>query len=133
MVKQPADAFVPVPYPPPPARVEFVPRPPASAPDAVWLHGEWDHRFNRWAWTHGRWERPPRGAQAYSPWSLRRDARGDLWFAPGAWRDARGEVLEPNEALATGSARDRSVLEEDGTRQSVAPNRAPPPPPPADE
>lgn len=127
---QPTEAFVPVPFPPPPGRVEFVPRSPR--PEALWIGGEWDFRFGRWAWTHGRWETPPAGARVYTPWSLRRDARGELWFAPGAWRDARGDVVEANQPLATGSARDRAVLEEDGTQQVVAPNREPPPPLPAD-
>ena len=125
LVRQPSAAFLPVPYPPPPGRVEFVPAPPQ--PGAIWISGEWDFRFRRWAWTHGRWILPPARA-TYARWALRRDDRGELWFAPGAWRDTQGTIVDEPEPLATGNARDRSVLEEDGTAQTVAPNRAPPPP-----
>jgi hypothetical protein len=126
---QPRAAFVPVPFPPPPARAEFVP--PAPSPVAVWISGEWSYRFGRWGWTYGRWVVPPRGAKGHARWSLVRDARGELWFAPGAWRDARGELIDPPKTLATGNARDLAVLEEDGTQQEVGPNRQPPPPEPA--
>lgn len=97
---------------------------------AVWIGGEWDYRFGRWGWTYGRWVIPPRKAKGHARWSLVRDARGELWFAPGAWRDERGELVDPPEPLATATARDLAVLEEDGTQQTVGPNRPPPPPRP---
>jgi hypothetical protein len=128
--RQPRDAFVPVPFPPPPGRVEFAPQ--APRPDAVWISGEWSYRFGRWSWTFGRWVVPPRGAVGHAPWALRRDAAGELWFAPGAWRDARGELVDPPQPLAVATARERAVTEEDGTLQSVGPNMQPPPPIPAE-
>lgn len=127
LVAQPRTAFVPVPYPPPPARVEVVPASPR--PDAIWIGGEWDYRFRRWIWTYGRWTIAPAGGR-YARWTLVRDRRGELSFAPGAWRDERGKVLEPPAALATARARENDVVEEDGSRQEVGPNRDPPPPSP---
>ena len=125
---QPSAAYVPVPYPPPPARVEFAP--PAPRDGAIWLGGEWDYRFRRWIWTYGRWVMPPAGA-TYARWALQRDDKGELAFAPGAWRNAKGRPVESPAALATGRARESSVIEEDGTRQLVGPNHPPPPPTPA--
>lgn len=130
VVDQPQAAFVPVPHPPPPGRVEFVPDSPREG--AVWVAGEWTYRFRRWSWVHGGWVLPPAGAAGHAPWTLKRDARGELWFAPGAWRDPRGGVVDAPEVLATGRARDRAVIEEDGTPQQVGPNAAAPPPLPAD-
>jgi hypothetical protein len=130
LIAQPRAAFVPVPYPPPPARVEVVPA--APRPDAIWIGGEWDYRFRRWIWTYGRWIIPPSGAR-YARWKLVRDVRGEISFAPGSWRDAGGEVIEAPPALATARARENDVVEEDGSQQVVGPNREPPPPSPPDE
>lgn len=129
LAKQPAAAYVPVPYPPPPARVEYAPVSPREG--AVWVGGEWDFRFRRWIWTYGRWVVPPTNA-TYARWSLERDRKGELKFAPGAWRDAKGKVVEAPTPLATATARENAVVEEDGTQQEVGPNKAPPPPEPPD-
>lgn len=128
-VTQPADAFVPVPYPPPPARVEYAP--PSPRQGAVWIGGEWDFRFRRWVWTYGRWVVAPQRAR-YAAWRLRREANGDLSFAVGSWRDSQGRQVDAPAPLATASARENAVIEEDGTKQQVGPNHAPPPPTPPD-
>ncbi len=129
LAAQPAAAYVPVPQPPPPARVEIAPEAPRE--DAVWVGREWDFRFRRWIWTYGRWVVPPAGA-AYARWSLERDDKGELKFAPGAWRDAQGEVVESPPPLVVATARENAVTERDGTQQRVGPNKVPPPPKPPD-
>src|SRR5262245_30359992 len=78
---------VEVPYPPPPARVEFVPEQPRSG--TVWVDGEWSWTGTRWAWTYGRWVAPPQSA-TFSPWKTARTSDGALLFVPGTWRNAAG-------------------------------------------
>lgn len=90
---QPTSALTQVPYPPPPARAEEIPKPPESS--AVWLDGEWTWQARRWAWKKGRWVVPPADAK-FSPWTVTRDRNGTLWAASGVWRDGKGaEVEEP--------------------------------------
>jgi hypothetical protein len=93
----PTSALAEVPFPPPPARPEVVPDMPKD--DAVWIDGEWSWRGRRWAWRAGRWVEPPAGA-TFSPWTSVRRGDGVLFFAPGAWRDAKGETLEAPKPLA---------------------------------
>lgn len=97
--QQPTSALVPVGFPPPPARYEFVPAAPSS--DAVWVDGEWGWRGKQWRWKAGRWVAPPKGA-TFSPWTQVRDQDGNLFFAPGTWRDAAGAEIEEPPALARG-------------------------------
>ena len=100
-VRQPTSALVEVPYPPPPARVEFVPKQPSSS--AVWVDGEWTWNGRRWGWRVGRWLVPPpdpatplRLPAAFSPWVSVRSFDGTLYVAEGTWRDSRGiDVPEP--------------------------------------
>jgi WXXGXW repeat (2 copies) len=90
---QPTAALEAVGYPPPPARVEFVPVRPARG--AVWIDGEWAWQGRRWAWRIGRWVAPPAGAR-FSPWTVVRGEDGATYYAPGVWRDEHGvEVAEP--------------------------------------
>jgi len=78
------DPALVVPYPPPPARVEISPVPPAELKGAVWVDGEWQWRGRRWVWLPGRWEVPYPGAY-FAPAIAVRRADGDLvWFA-GVW------------------------------------------------
>src|SRR5690242_2735513 len=63
---QPTSALEAVPYPPPPALVEWVPPKPDGA--AVWIDGEWMWQSGRWTWKRGRWVRPPPGAR-FAPWT----------------------------------------------------------------
>lgn len=96
----PTSALLEVPYPPPPARVENIPREPKG--DVVWIDGEWTWQSRRWAWKPGRWVVPPAGAR-FAPWTTVRDRLGTLYFAGGTWRDKNGaEVAEPPPAAAAG-------------------------------
>ena len=82
--------LVPVPYPPPPPRVEEIP--PRPSGDALWIDGEWGWRRKKWTWRPGRWAAPAPGT-TYSPWTVTRDEAGTLYFAPGTWRDASGQPV----------------------------------------
>ena len=93
---QPPNAFVIVPYPPPAARVETLPRPPNPA--AVWVDGQWSWGGAGWSWTPGAWVEPPPGGR-FAAWALELD--GQLRFAPASWRDASGRELGPPRALVT--------------------------------
>lgn len=111
-----------VPYPPPPARVEFIPERPRSG--AVWIDGEWTWTGRRWAWTYGRWVMPPPSA-TYARWRTARTNDGTLLFASGAWYDENGgEVTEPS-PLAIGTAREEDVITPPGRRERTAPNQVP--------
>ena len=116
-VAQPRDALVEVSRPPPPARVESVPpRPDAKA---VWLDGEWTWRRGRWAWLIGRWVVPPPGA-SFSPWVFVRGLDGSLYYAPGVWRDAKGEV-DPPPALARAEVESNVIVDADGVVEPTGP------------
>jgi len=89
---QPTSALVVLSAPPPPARVENVPpRPDVSG--VVWIDGEWTFRRGRWSWSPGHWVVPPPD-QTFSPWVVVRGVDGQLWQAPGTWRDAKGNAVE---------------------------------------
>jgi hypothetical protein len=95
---QPENAFIEVPYPPPPARVEIVvPRPAAS--QVVWLDGQWTWDGANWSWEDGGWALPPKGGR-YAIWALRLERDGRLEFAPASWRDDAGKELSPAQVLA---------------------------------
>jgi hypothetical protein len=93
-------SLVETPFPPPPARAEFIPRQPAKG--AVWIDGEWTWRGHRWGWNEGRWVIPPAGA-SFSPWTTVRGADGTFFFAQGVWRDAHGDVVAAPPPLALGT------------------------------
>lgn len=65
----------------------------------MWLDGEWTWRGRKWWWNPGRWLVPVAGAK-YSPWCTVRAPDGTLYFAPAAWRDAKGAELDEPKALA---------------------------------
>ena len=115
-VAQPASALVHVASAPPPARVETVPAQPSRG--AVWLDGEWAWQGRKWAWRRGRWVLPPAGA-SYSPWTMTRDQLGAVWFAPGAWRNARGEEVTEPDALAVATAARNDVTDVNGEKEDV--------------
>jgi hypothetical protein len=117
-VPQPTSALVEVSRPPPPARVEAVPARPS--PKAVWLDGEWAWRRGRWAWLIGRWVEPLPEA-AYSPWVFVRGLDGSLYYAPGTWRDAKGDPIDPPTALALGQVESNIVVDADGTVEPTGP------------
>lgn len=115
-VGQPQDALVQVPYPPPPARVEFVPESPDG--DAVWVDGEWVWQGRRYAWKPGRWVRPPSGA-AFAPWATVRDSMGSLYIAEGTWRTRDGKELPPPEPLRTARPSAGAITDKEGDTLSV--------------
>ncbi|HZU84236.1 MAG TPA: YXWGXW repeat-containing protein [Polyangiaceae bacterium] len=105
---QPPNAFVEVPYPPPPARVEQLPGRPD--PRAVWTDGQWTWDGTRWAWTPGGWVIAPAAGQ-FARWALRLTPDGRLQFAPASWRDAAGRELPPARVVASaiGEATNRTL------------------------
>lgn len=128
-------ALEPVDRPPPPARVEIVPDRPAGAPqEAVWVDGEWIWRRGLWAWLPGRWVIPPPGA-SFAAWVFERRADGTLWYARGAWRDARGAEVDPPPPLAIATVEAGPVVDADGTIETTGPTQRERPKrrPPAEE
>src|SRR5580698_3675581 len=77
-------------YPPPPARVEFVPARPPGRP--VWVDGEWTWSGSEWSWTAGRWVVSPAGA-SFAPWTTVRDERGNVYYANGVWKNGEGQEI----------------------------------------
>lgn len=109
--EQPTSALVLVPFPPPPARAEVVPKQPND--NAVWLDGEWVWQTRRWAWRKGRWVVPPSGAR-YAPWTAVRDGVGNLYVASGVWRNANGEEVTEPPALGDAKKPSTGVVMPDG-------------------
>jgi hypothetical protein len=114
---QPTSALVEVDYPPPPARVEFVPNRPTD--DAAWVNGEWTWTGHKWGWKPGGWVVPPEGAQ-YAKLTLVRRGDGRLFAAPGTWRDADGGEVNAPEPIQTSSGRSSSVVDPEGDRAPTA-------------
>ncbi len=114
-----SEELVQVPFPPPPARVETVPQPPASG--ARWIEGEWSWRGRRWAWKQGYWA-PPSADGTYSPWQMTRNEAGTIFFAPGTWRDAKGAPTPPPAPLAVGVARAADVVDPEGKTEPTGSN-----------
>lgn len=77
-----------VPYPPPPARVEVIPKPPPDMKKPVWVDGEWSWKGRRWVWQPGQWTEPYPGA-LYAPPATVRLADGQIAWFPGSWRAPR--------------------------------------------
>jgi hypothetical protein len=86
-VPQPGEAFTEVPYPPPPAKVEYVPEQPRS--DARWVDGQWRWESSRWRWERGGWYLVPADV-GFARWETRRTPEGRLIFAPATWRERDG-------------------------------------------
>jgi hypothetical protein len=115
---QPPNALVEVDYPPPPARVEFLPSQPAS--DTVWIKGEWLWSGRRWSWRPGMWVVPIQGA-GYARRALVRRADGKLFFAPGTWRDRQGREL-PAPAEKTARSASGAVVNPEGETEPTGAN-----------
>jgi hypothetical protein len=115
-VEQPTAALEGVEYPPPPARVEFVPLSPARG--AVWIDGEWAWQGRRWAWRIGRWVQPPPGA-SFSPWTVVRGEDGRTYYASGAWRDEDGGVLAEPTALVAARPNLSDVVDPEGELETT--------------
>jgi hypothetical protein len=116
--EQPTSALVEVDYPPPPARVAFVPVQPRS--DAVWVNGEWQWQGRRWAWKPGGWFVPPPGA-AYARSVVVRRSDGKIFFAAGAWRRPGGEeVMPPPEPQQVAPSTAGAVVNPEGETEPTA-------------
>jgi hypothetical protein len=83
-----------VPFPPPPARVEIIPAPPAGSKRAVWVDGEWLWKGRRWVWQQGQWFDAPPGATYAPPATVRLSDGQTAWFA-GAWHGVAPPVGAP--------------------------------------
>ncbi len=105
-----SDDFVEVPYPPPAALTETVPRRPAYA-DSVWIDGEWAFRGSVFAWRRGGWFALPLGAR-FAHWATRYTNEGQLLLAPGAWFDAKGNRIAPPALLAPATTPPNEVTSE---------------------
>ena len=70
-------------YPPPPARVEFVPAP--ESEEQYWIDGQWRWKGGRWTWQKGGWETAPSPDAAYAPPLMVRRANGELVYYEGRW------------------------------------------------
>jgi hypothetical protein len=99
---QPENAFVTVPYPPPAARVEALPKRPSR--EAVWVDGQWSWDGTRWTWVPGAWVVPPPEGR-FARWELRLLRDGQLLFARASWRDRSGRELPPVRVLAIAMGR----------------------------
>jgi hypothetical protein len=121
-VQQATSALVQVGYPPPPARVEFIPRRPRAG--AVWLDGEWAWSGSKWAWVAGRWVVAPPGA-AFSPWTTVRDDQGNVYLAGGSWHDSGGAVLPPPPPLATAGSTEGDVTSPSGDDEKTGRHATP--------
>jgi hypothetical protein len=117
--KQRTEALAPVTFPPPPARVEYIPPMPNAV--AVWLDGEWTWQGGAWAWKRGRWVAPPANAR-YAPWTSTRDSLGTLYVAEGQWRSPDGGALADPPPLAVARTGGGPVTDPEGDKVDVAPN-----------
>lgn len=123
-VQHPTSALTQVPYPPPPPLVENIPD--VRTQGAVWVDGEWRYARKQWRWHNGYWTLPIPSI-AFSPAVEVRGADGTLWYAPGTWRDEKGEAIDDPEALqrARGHATG-SVINASGEHESVGRGGRPP-------
>jgi hypothetical protein len=88
----PADAFVEVPYPPPPALSELVPEPPPDRPGVVYVDGGWTWRGNYYVWQRGGWVSPKPGLRV-TPWTVRYSDDGRAYFAERRWVNEQGRLV----------------------------------------
>lgn len=119
---QPTSALEEVPYPPPPPRGEILPPRPASG--SVWIDGEWSMRAGRWAWKPGRWVMPPEGAY-FARWTTARGDDGTLYYAPGAFRDAKGVEVPAPAPLAVAESTSGAIPGPEGELEKPGPNLPP--------
>ena len=84
--------YVAVPFAPRAPPVEFIPPRPVSG--AVWVDGSWEWSGGRYVWAFGSWMLPPSGALRARWVVVRRDADGQMFFAPARWRGADGKPID---------------------------------------
>ena len=90
-VRHSREAFLPVPYPPPAALAETVPKRPERG-EAVWIDGEWAFHGRTYVWQRGGWVYPPSGAR-FAKWRAVYQRSGRMMLASGTWYDASGKSL----------------------------------------
>lgn len=89
----PQDAYFEVPYPPPPALSELVPKPPKGK-NVVFQDGGWTWRGRYYVWQRGGWVAPDADAR-FCPWSFHYEPDGRGLFSQGRWVDTNGHYLRP--------------------------------------
>ena len=119
LVPQTDDAFSEVPYPPPPAQIEFVPDVPDG--NVAWVDGAWTWEGTQWRWKRGGWFSVPPGT-AYAPWQTKRAPDGRLLFAPAVWRGANGAPVDAPEPVAPGLS-GKALQRKKDAPQNGAPSR----------
>jgi hypothetical protein len=78
---------VDVPTPPPPGKVEIVPKRPPELKHPVWIDGEWEWTGRRWVWKDHGWQEEPPGEAYAPPLTMRRPPpEGTLVHLPGTWK-----------------------------------------------
>ncbi len=84
----PSVAGVPVPFPPPPARVEVIPL--RQRDSCKWRDGYWEFRAGEWQWSKGVWLNPAADGCAYAAPATRFEstpAGTALVYRASAWFD----------------------------------------------
>lgn len=114
--RQPTSALTPVPFPPPPARVEYVPAEPDQE-GVVWIDGEWEWKGRSWSWKRGRWVVPPSATAEFSPWATIRSADGLLYIAQGTWRSPQGLAIAAPPAISYGKPTAGAIVDSEGVSE----------------
>lgn len=79
--------------PPPPAKVETVPRDPGAP--CRWLDGRWEWSEDTWVWSPGAWVVPREQCHFAMPearWVPAVSGRGLLFYFPGRWYRDSGDA-----------------------------------------
>jgi hypothetical protein len=72
----------------------------------------------------GRWVVEAPGA-SFSPWVFVRAPDGTFWYAPGTWRDAKGQTVEAPPSLAVAVVEGSEVVNADGSVETTGPTLRP--------
>ncbi len=109
--------YIEVPYPPPPGRIEYVPKRPNDK--ALWVDGEWRYRGRRWRWVPGSWFDVPAGAR-FAHWASTIRSDGVFMYASGEWMDANGKAIPAPKIVARGVSNVLAIDEDPGLRDEPA-------------
>jgi hypothetical protein len=118
-VEQTTAALTAITLPPPPGRIETIPKRPPNA-DA-WVDGEWVLRHERWLWLLGRWVHVPSGVK-YAPWVTTRASDGTLYYAPSIWVDEHGTPVDAPPAIVVATASGEAVFAAGGEVEKTGRN-----------
>lgn len=72
----------------------------------------------------GRWVEPAAGV-TFSPWVFVRGKDGELFYAPGTWRDVKGAPIDAPIALSVATVETGEVVNADGTKELTGPTLRP--------